>query len=80
MTTCLKGTWTGNPMREPYNNFPLPLQVLQTQNISKSWATQKEKHGKCSTESPSDKKMKLHLENLCKFVTTNTIQAANSEL
>jgi hypothetical protein len=50
------------------------------QNVSKSWATQKEKQGKCSTDSQSDNKMKLHLENLCKFVTTNTIQAANSEL
>jgi len=50
------------------------------QNISKSWATQKEKHCKCSTDSQSDNKMKLHLENLCKFIATTAIQAANSEL
>jgi hypothetical protein len=64
-------------MGEPYNNIPLPHRVLQTE---KSWATQKEKQGKCSTDSQSDNKMKLHVENLCKFIATNAIQAANSEL
>jgi hypothetical protein len=59
--------------------FLFPAEYYR-QNISKSWAIQKQMQGKCSTDSQSDNKMKLHVENLCKCIATNAIQAANTEL